>query len=105
MPHEIDDRSERQYFARRSGDDLESRVSALEIRVVILETKVTALISTMNSRFDALDAGYKLIVEKLERLNAVRERMIGAFVLVSLIGVTGVVAWVLAVARVLKVGP
>lgn len=105
MPHETDDRSERQYFARRSGDDLESRLSHLEIRVVILETKVTALISTMNSRFDALDAGYKLIGERIDRLNSMRERLVGAFMFVSLIGVTGVIAWVFAVAKVLKVGP
>ena len=105
MPHEIDDRSERQYFARRSGDDLESRVSQLEIRVVILETKVTALISTMNSRFDALDAGYKLVIEKLDRLDAIKERMVGAFVLLSLLGVTGIVTWVLALAKILKIGP
>ncbi len=73
--------------------------------MAIVETKANALISTMNSRFDALDAGYKLIVEKLDRMDALKERLVGAFVLLSLIGVTGVVTWILAIAKILKVGP
>ena len=97
--------AERREYDRRRSDEVEDRVAALEIRVVICETKISAMISTMNSRFDALDAGSKLLLEKLDRLDAIKERMVGAFVLLSLIGITGVVTWILAVAKILKVGP
>lgn len=84
---------------RRQTRSVEERIADLEIRVSVAEEWRRRIESTMNSRFDALDVGLKLVAERIDRLFAVKERLIGAFALLAFLGIGGIVGGILTIVR------
>lgn len=114
MTHDAE--QERRQTQRRRDAALEARVAELEVRLAISEERVKALMADMNRRYDALlltmnsrygeiDASIKLVFERLDRLFAVKERIVGAFALASFLGIAGIVGGVITVIRAIQKTP
>lgn len=86
---------------RRAGERrfVNSRV---EFRIELLETRVQALISTMDSRHKALDRGQDLILDRLRTLEDIKSKAEGAVWLARLLGITGVIGGIVAIVRMVK---
>lgn len=96
-------------FEDRRGLDrrvemLERDMRLLDSRTAVIEALMKGLVSTMESRHKAFERGQDLILERLGRLQAVKERMVGAFTLVSILGISGIVGGIIAIVKAVK-GP
>lgn len=95
---------ERRIEDRRKIEALEARVSQYEMKHVLLQQRVDMLVMTVNSRYDALEHGQQNIVKDLAELHTYKERILGAFGLIVLLSVTGIIGGVIAIIKAIK-GP
>lgn len=118
---------ERRGFDRRI-EMLERQTNKLEMRVTLCETKIDGLVETIKSRFTAMDRGHDLILTRLDALvpasalshwmedqralqartkvlEDAKSQIDGAFFLIKLLGVAGIIGGVIAIIRLIKGGP
>lgn len=98
-----DDSDDRRAIERRWQDRMEGRVGTVEERLGRTQEKLDMLVLTVNSRHDALEGGQKELAGKVDALEAVKDRLLGAYALVMFLGVSGLVGMVIAIVKLAKV--
>lgn len=105
---------------------LEQSIAGIDKRLALAEKDISQIVLTMQSRYEALNGGQVAILAKLEKftsetthewkreldgldnrttaLEAIKDRLEGAYVFVRLIGVVGLIGGVISIIRLLK-GP
>lgn len=97
-----DDADDRRAIERRWQDRIESRLGVAEERLGRTEVKLDMLVLTVNSRHEALEGGQKELAQKVDALEAVKDRLLGAYALVMFLGVSGLVGMVIAIVKLAK---
>ncbi len=112
---------------QRRADELQTQANRLEMRVAILEAKVDGLVTTIKSNYESMEKGYQLIMGRLDQLvpqstlmdfkasfsraeqrlntlETLKNQMVGAFTLIMVLGVSGIIGGILAIVKAVK-GP
>lgn len=82
---------------------MDTRVGSLEERAAEMKTRVDMLVLTVNSRHDALEGGQRELAQKVDALESIKDRLLGAYALVMFLGVSGIVAMIVAIVKLAKV--
>ena len=102
--HDEFDGDDRRAYNRRKIDEVERRVSEVERQLGELKLRYEMFILAFNSRYDELKGGQKILHDNVEELRSLKDRMMGAFGLIVLLGVTGIIGGIIAIVKAIK-GP
>jgi hypothetical protein len=80
---------------------LEARFNRLHTTTVLTKEKVDGLLESFKSRMKAFEAGQELILERLQRIESMKDQAAGALLVIKLLGVTGTVGGIIAIVKII----